>query len=327
MAATVVNNLVKDKRMSTFLGMNTNIARIVIPAGMALTVFSLGQFISWGSKRCSKRQKLNMTKSVIETWVTQIKESIDINIEGLSDFTRELTTTKELHPVPLKFTPMLIDKLGELKLLEIQELLSNLKVKKKELKEEEFDGNYNHYKQKIIYNIVSQIEFLSQIMGYIKDEYTKFHEASLLLMEDWNKEYNDFNILLNDIGGFLSRKEEELKETVNFWRVKDQIVNDFLSKHNDSHATLDHVFEDLLNPISKEFNEFLCRTPYKNEVIKLGYSIQNLFIIKMKWDAHKIGHAQLAQTRCNSIKSSYKTLVEDVNKIERRRLIRWWRIK
>lgn len=310
---TVLIGAKQAKVDSSFFGMSTGIARIVIPTIVTLFVFTLGQIISWISNKRERRNNLSMLKSVIEIWVESVKGSVDLNIKGINDFGDELANSKELHPATLQFTPMLVDKLKELKLTEFQDVIHNI-----DLKED---------KGKMIYNIVSQIEFLSEIMKYIEDEYIQFKSSTLKFMDEYNDNFILFNKLLNDAGiDIFNLPIKEASEN-NFIIEKNKICNKYLADASGSSVDFDDVYTLLIDPINSIVNTFIKDSENKNLVEKLAYTLQDLQILKRKWDIHKSGHRDLAKVRAVSINKSYKSLSSNVKKMKDSKIVGFLNIK
>jgi hypothetical protein len=141
----------------SILGLDYSLAQIIIPVVVTLTVFLLGQFISWLKKKYERLNELESIKTTIEQWILLVKPSIQNQIDGCKSFAIVLKNSKNIHPETLKFSPMLIDKLKQ---FELRELIDTIIVNLK--------GD-NEIKAKMVFNFISQVEFLSKMEDHIKN--------------------------------------------------------------------------------------------------------------------------------------------------------------
>lgn len=286
---------------SKILGMDYNFARIMIPVLVTLLVFLLGQFIGWLKGKYERKNELDSIKVTIHNWLIMIEPSIQQQITGCNNFVTALQSSTNIHPERFQFSPMLVDKLQQ---IELKQLIETMVVN---LEGEE------ETKAKMIFNFVSQVEFLAKMETHIRENYEKFHSYTFELMEDWNKTFKKFNLEMNE-----TSKQIHLIDPGNqFVTRKNQICNTFL-QHREIQP-LNTIFEELITPLENEVLQFLQTSPNKELATNFGYTIEDLKIIKSKWDMHKQGHMQLATdfaTRINTVYNVLKNVSEHLRNSE-----------
>ena len=143
-------------------------------------------------------------------------------------------------------------------------------------------------KAKMIFNLISQVEFLVKMENHIKENYERFQSYTFELMEDWNRAFKIFNSEMNE----TSRRIHQVEPNCTFIMNKNQICNTFL-QHREIQP-LETIFNVLIIPMDNEILKFLNTSANKELATNLAYNIDELKIIKRKWDVHKQGHIQLA---------------------------------
>lgn len=68
------------------------------------------------------------------------------------------------------------------------------------------------------------------------------------------------------------------------------------------------IFDELISPLELEVDKYLKSSPNKYLAVNLGYSIEVLKIIKLKWETHKNGHIQVTEGFAKKIDDVYKVL-------------------
>jgi len=281
---------VSQSESSKILGMDYNFARIMIPVLVTLLVFLLGQFIGWLKGKYERKNELDSIKVTIHNWLIMIEPSIQQQITGCNNFVLALQSSTNIHPERFQFSPMLVDKLQQ---IELKQLIETMVVN---LEGEE------ETKAKMIFNFVSQVEFLAKMETHIRENYEKFHSYTFELMEDWNKTFKKFNLEMNE-----TSKQIHLIDPGNqFVTRKNQICNTFL-QHREIQP-LNTIFVELITPLENEVLQFLQTSPNKELATNFGYTIEDLKIIKSKWDMHKQGHMQLATDFATKINTVYNVL-------------------
>lgn len=282
-------NVLKSEK-SKILGMDYGFAQIMIPVLVTLLVFLLGQFIGWLKGKYERKNELDSIKVTIHNWLTMIEPSIQKQIDGCNNFFQALNNSTSIHPEKFQFSPMLVDKLQQ---IELKQLIETMVVN---LQGEEAT------KAKMIFNFVSQVEFLAKMEPHIRENYEKFHSYTFELMEDWNKTFKKFNLEMNE----TSRKVYEVEPENQFVIRKNQICNTFL-QHREIQP-LNTIFDELITPLETEVLHFLQTSPNKELAADFGYTIDDLKIIKSKWEMHKHGHMQLATDFATRINTVYEVL-------------------
>jgi hypothetical protein len=278
----------KDK----LLGIDSDLAKILIPVAVTLTVFLIGQFISWLKTKKERLSELNSVKVTLEYWITAVEPSITTQKTGCMNFVNALGSSTDISPEKYQFTPMLVNKLQQIGLKElIETIMVNLK------------GDENK-KAKIVFNIISQVEFLTQMEVQIKSNYERFYAYTFELMEDWNNTFKKFNKEMNE----TSSKIYSLNPRHIFVINKDRVCNTFL-QHREVQP-LETIFTELIIPLETEVISYLRTQPHKELVTDFGYTIEELKIIKKKWDVHKAGHIQLNTEYSERISTVYEVLKE-----------------
>ncbi len=308
---SITNNLseLEIESGKSILGLDYSLAQIIIPVVVTLSVFLIGQFISWLKKRYERLNELKSIKTTIEQWILLVKPSIQNQIDGCKSFAIVLKNSKNIHPESLKFSPMLIDKLKQ---FELRELIDTIIVN--------LEGD-NEIKAKIVFNFVSQVEFLSKMEDHIKNNYEKFHTYTFELMENWNQSFTRMTTIMNETSRQISHFEPNCK----FLTQRNIICNNFL-KHK-SLQPLDVIFSELITPLEQEVNEYLEKSGNKHLIVDLAYSIEELKLIRDKWELHKNGHSELVDEFGSRILNVYAVLEDVANQLKESKFKTIWNIK
>jgi hypothetical protein len=284
-------NIIQDTFLNNrVLGMDYDFAKIFIPVAVTLIVFLTGQFINWIKGKYERLTELKSIKATIEHWILFVEPSVKSQITGCKEFITDVKKSNNIQPERFQFSSMLVDKLQQIELKElIETIMINLKG------DEEI-------KAKMIFNIVSQVEFLVKIESQIHVNYEKYQSYTYELMENWNDTFKNFNSIMNE----TSRSINEVEPNCKFVQRKNTICDSFLTEKKIK--TLDAIFKELLYPLEIEVDIYLKNSPNKNLAEKLGYSIEALKIIKLKWETHKEGHIKLAESFSTKIDTVYTVL-------------------
>jgi len=86
-----------------------------------------------------------------------------------------------------------------------------------------------------------------------------------------------------------SRAINEAEPNCEFVQSKNKICNDFLSTKE--LKPLNMIFDELISPLELEVDKYLKSSPNKYLAVNLGYSIEVLKIIKLKWETIKWAHS------------------------------------
>lgn len=272
------------------LGVDYEFARIIIPVLVTLVVFILGQFISWVKTKNERINELKSIKATLEYWILFVEPTIISQIKGCNDFVGDLLKSNNIQPERLQISPMLVDKLQQIELRDlIETIMLNLKGDEKT-------------KARIIFNIVSQVEFLVKIEIFIKENYEKFQSYTMELMENWNDDFQKFNFEMNATAKNINKIEPNCQ----FIKDMNLICNNFLSSKGIQ--PLDTIFSVLIFPMEQIVDNYLKKSLKKDLAVKLAYSIDQLKIIKLKWETHKQGHIDLSYKFATQINDVYKVL-------------------
>jgi hypothetical protein len=279
-----------ESKDNKILGLDYSFGLIIIPVIVTLLVFLLGQFINWLKGKYERITELKSIKATIEYWILFVEPSVTSQINGCKKFIEDLKQSTNIQTERFQFSSMLVDKLQQIELKElIETIMLNLK------------GN-EETKAKMIFNIISQVEFLVKIESHIQDNYEKFHSYTQELMENWNATFTQFNSIMNE----TSRAINEAEPNCEFVQSKNKICNDFLSTKE--LKPLNMIFDELISPLELEVDKYLKSSPNKYLAVNLGYSIEVLKIIKLKWETHKNGHIQVTEGFAKKIDDVYKVL-------------------
>jgi hypothetical protein len=140
-------------------------------------------------------------------------------------------------------------------------------------------------------------------------------------MENWNQSFTRMNTIMNETSKQISHFEPNCK----FLIQRNIICNNFLRYK--TLQPLDVIFSELISPIEQEVNEYLEKSQNKNLIVNLAYSIEELKLIRDKWELHKNGHSELVDEYGSRILDVY-TILEDVaNQLKQSKFKTIWKIK
>ena len=302
---------VEDSVSLTILGIEPTLARIIIPALISIIIFFLGFFINWIKTKYERKSELNSIKSVITTWIKLLKNPILQQVAHSRQFAITLRKSTELHPDSFATNPLLANKLQDIKLADlIQVFVINSEGSKME--------NSKH-----IFNIVSQLEFLTNIEKQIPEVYKIYQDLTFEYMKRWNDEFMKLDIIRSEMISQIAMNTTHQSYALfqNFNTVSNAYVNRFPI------ANIVETKIHLLDPVNVLVNKAIISNPNDLYAHRIRNNIHELNTTYRQWKVHFEGNSKLFYDVSIRLIRVYKTLQKASNELNNTKLKSVWKIK
>ncbi len=304
--------ILPDNPAEKIMGLPSELASILIPVVITILIFGLGLFFQWRSKKKDKLIKLRSFKTLIVEWSKLTKNTITLQQQLYSKFRFELSNQKDILPVSIYHEPFLIDRLDNLDLEKLIELvIINSKGDKKE-------------NSLILLNVVTGIHKLSNIENQVIKKYDEFLDYTWSLNETWNTHFKvikDFGFILpHKISGCDNASEKE------FYDKLFEIFNDF-SKLKPEQNTTEATIETFIKPLSIICSKAVNSHKSIEEIFMLKSTLVDLNLLWNKWLGYKNGVLRYFQETESNIQQSVDFLNENIKIFENLSLYNWTKIK
>lgn len=293
-------------------GMPIEFASIVIPTIITIVVFGLGIFIQWRSKKNDRLSMLISFKTVIVEWTKLIGNTIFIQYALYHRFVVDLRNQDNIQAISLINEPFLIDKLNELSLKELIDLMIV-----------NHDGDKKQNALTLL-NIVSEIQKLTNIENSIKDKYLEFKGYANSLMEKWNSNFKDIEIYLTNLPSKIATSQND--NEIKFYISLSKTFNDF-NLNTDKNITTKIIAEGLIVPLKSICKEFMKINQTSTDLSLILPAINELLLTYYSWKIYKDGVASYFNDSGENIKQTYLLLRDNIDSIEKMRFKKWIRIQ
>ena len=285
------------------MGVPVSLIGVFIAVFIPLLIFAIGVFISWCKKKKEKKERVKSKISTITNWIQLMKKSIDLQLESNRNFSKEMRNSTIIHPAPISFYNLLADKLQEISLSEYSEyLVENIKGDSTE-------------KNKDLFNIISQIEFLKKIEIRIQVTYNEQKIEIMKMMDEWNKKLKEVDNLVLD--------DSKDKETVSsIYKMYAELVKLLRKKHPDDYKHLTFITNELIMPL-QNFTKELKDNKYANNLTMI---LTHMLFIEKQFVMNKEGFASVFDEVSVQIKTAYDLLTTASKRIEIREIKSVWKI-
>lgn len=311
-ASNIIDNVDVEKIEKTFLNLPLELANILIPVLITIFLFFIGYLLNWLIQKSERKRELESIKTTITNWIDLIDLPIQTQISSCKTFAENLRNSIDLQPESLDLSQLHASKLKEFGLKElIETFITNLKGTESQ-------------KSKDLFNIVSQIEFLSSIETMIPEAYKIYQNHTFELMELWNKnlkELDDFKTsTVQQIG------TQRTHPSYNFLVQINSISNAWVH-NNPNGASLNITKTQLLDPLYNLASSTIIANSNDSYAPILESKVQDLKLVYKRKISHFDGNAKIFETYVSNLNIAYNTLKTTSDKLKTESLISIWKIK
>lgn len=281
-------------------GMSEDVAQILIPTITTILVFIVGQIIIWFRNQNKKYNEVKNYQNVILSWIDLIQTPVMQQVQLCRDFAVRMASSSSIQPERFSVKKMLANKLNT---ISVERYIYTFMINTKNPKGEN---------DKMIFNLISQVDFLASIESDIVKKYKEYHNQILELMNEWN---STFNLLKKTVDDWSKPPITEFR----------QPVIDFCRKSLESNPPQQDTLS-IMNNLIIPLEKLVSQNSYNEDSFQLKPIFNQLEIIVYKWDVNKKGNSQNFNDIAKSIESSYRILhkAKEYFAIENKRCKIFW---
>lgn len=295
----------------TILGLPQDLASILIPVVVTIIIFGLGLFFQWRSKQKDKLNRLSSFKTLIIEWSRLSEKTITTQCSLYSKLVDDIKKEKSMQPVSFYHEPFLIDKLDDLDLEKLIELIIiNSKGDKKT-------------NSSLLFKIVKWVHKLSNIEKNVIDKYEDYMNYAWKLSEQWNSNFRT----IQDFGTSIINKIENT-ENIEKQFYKDAFVfMDALSKIKPEDNNTQTILEVCIIPLHELCSKYIRSNNAFEYVFKLKSSVFELTLLWHQWSGYKNGIERHFLLIEKDTTETLKDLKESIAIFDNMTLNNWMKIK
>ena len=302
-----------DLPKKSLFGLPIELASILIPVIITISIFGLGIFIQWRQNKKNRILKLSSIKTLIIEWSNLTENTIKLQHNLYQLFRNNLEAQQDLQPISISQEPFLIDKIDSLDLRELIELVIV-----------NHDGNKNE-NAAILLNIVAGIHKLSNIEKSAIKKYDEFLDYTYKLGDEWNSKYKLLDEYLASLPYKISNSKNEFEKEYfqSFAKIFGNINEQSKKIGNNTQLTITH----LIIPLKDLCTKFIIKDSSFTEVYSIDTTLKELLLIWTKWMGYKNGINRYFKEIENITFESYKYLKNNIEILEKMKLKKWYKIK
>lgn len=154
--------------------------QLLLPIAITLLVVFVEKWVSrWFEKKDAKQARKKFRETVLD-WIANIQPIEKKFNQSIRDLSAKIKASDSIQPVAYAMPITVPDKLNELTVEKMTDaFLTDF--------EDDKDKRYKH-----LYNILSDLEFLSKISNGVKESYDTYNKQSFALCQEWNEAYVAF---------------------------------------------------------------------------------------------------------------------------------------
>lgn len=308
----IIDNVDAEKIGKTFLNLPLELANILIPVLITIFLFFIGYLLNWLMQKSERKRELESIKSTVTNWIDLIEKPIKNQISYCNTFAENLKKSTDLQPEILNLNQLHASKLKELNLKQlIETFITNLKGTEPQ-------------KSKDLFNLVSQIEYFSNIELKLPEAYKIYQDHTFELMRNWNKslmELDDFkSSMVQEIG------TQSTHSSYAFLVQMNNISHSWARNHP-KEASLNFTKTQLLDPLFQLANNTITKNSNDIFAPVLFAKVQELTLVFKRKVSHFEGNAKNFESYVSNMNLAYKTLKTTSDKLKEVKLTSIWKIK
>jgi len=302
------------------LGMNKDLATILVPTIATIIVFLLGQFFVWMRDQKGKVADTEDYRLVIFKWIASCEESITKLSTAINSFIGEMSKSDNIMPERLEINVITIGKLKDIKIDRyVKTLIINSKKKKNICSNSKSND-------RMVFNIISQIDYLYAASPSILETYDSYQKQVLTLQKEWNKNLDalkeavhEETVLINDD---TAHPQYKLQSKVL------AVFNTWFQKVADGYSPLNITIKELVDPLFALIQTETKDGRSNQYTLKMFILIRNLLKVNNQWGISKPAYIKIFSDIANNIDASYSALMDSQKYFEVNTCVKsWWKVR
>lgn len=173
------------------LGMDEQVARIIIPAAMSLGVFVLTQVFTWLRGQVGKRREIVAYREMILKWVKLVEPHVKQQIKECEELAGRIKSAKTMEPEVFSINSFFVDKVDAIGLDRyMNSLVINAQSKLKD---------NNEKNSKYAFDLIKSFSFLRTREREISRMYGDYKNRLLRNWEEWDNNFETLTKLLGEL--------------------------------------------------------------------------------------------------------------------------------
>lgn len=176
--------------------------QLLLPVAFTLFVVFLDKWVTRCYARKDEKEAHKRYRETVLDWIVRMEPIERVFSESVNNLSTAIGQSDDMQPLAYAMPLTLHDKLNDMTVMKMTDaFLMDYK--------EDRDKRYAH-----MYNIISNMEFLSKITDSVRESYDSYNKQSFALCNEWNKAYMAFIERYNTFS-----KGNPYEKTVMAWLV------------------------------------------------------------------------------------------------------------
>lgn len=249
-----------------------NLHQIPISVIVSIVIFVLGWLLTRLFKRIDECFARKRYRESVLKWIDLIMPTEYNLLDSIKKLSKAVSDSDDMRPEPFQMLNTIPDKIKDLSVESMMDAFGR--------------GCDKKLRNKHLYNIISQFDYLTKIHREIVKEYERYNGQMLSLCKDWGNYYQN-------LVPVVARSSKEIKD----------VFGDWMNEINSGKPS---------GPLSISINhEYIERirqiTSTNEEIVNLSFNMKQILIQCM---AYRKGFAENFKDMANSMESSIKALKE-----------------
>ena len=151
---------------------------IPISAIVSIIIFMLGWLVTRAYKRIDEFQKRERYRNAVLKWIDLMEPAEKKLIESVNNLSKAILTSDDMQPVAFPMPNTIPDKIKDLSVESMMDAFGR--------------GDDNESRNRHLYNIISQFDYLTKMNVEILKEYKRYNNRSISLIKEWNQVFESF---------------------------------------------------------------------------------------------------------------------------------------
>lgn len=162
--------------------------QLLLPIAITLLVVFVEKWVSRGFEKKDAKQARKKFRETVMDWIANIQPIEKGFSQSIRDLSAAIKASDDMQPIAYAMPLTVPDKLKELTVEKMTDAFLT-----------DFEDD-KHKRYKHLYNILSDLEFLSKISINLKESYETYNKQSFALCQQWNEAYESFVNRYNQLG-------------------------------------------------------------------------------------------------------------------------------
>lgn len=296
--------------LDTFMGMPTDVAKILIPILVSIFIFSLGIAINFYFKQRDRHNELVSIRTTILTWGGLIKNPAIDQAMFCRVFANRLLTNPHISPEPIGFILMEANNLTS---IDIKKYVDTFVTN--------YEGNQEENAERL-YLLISQFNLFNKLQEDLEKQFFVYQKRVLELEEAWALAFVEVDKITDDYYQEIWNQHSHIYYPL-LLNINIISNNYFALKNRD--AILSKT--NLIDKIEKACNDELNKNSAHTYALRYLQPIRKLNRIYSQWVSNNKGTRIQYLNYGITIITSVKEVKESLKVIEKNNIKSLWTVK